>query len=134
MDKESKQTTAESQIVPPRKEGEAHEESENKQGCWESAGPEVPRAQKAHAPPPTQASKSQFSLKEEIEQLLVVGNKGALTSPSEGALVSPSLPQETWEAPSDTFHLPEKAEVSTLPPCPALEKTDSWISPSLNLF
>ncbi|XP_021048431.1 piRNA biogenesis protein EXD1 [Mus pahari] len=130
LDKESKQTTAMSQIVPPRKEGEAHEDSKNKLGCWESAGPEDPRAQNAHPLPPTRASQSQFSLKEKIEQLMWVGSKGALTSPSEGALVS----QETWEAPSDTFHLPENAEVSTLPPCPALEKTDSWISPSLSLF
>uniref|UniRef100_A0A8C6I6T0 piRNA biogenesis protein EXD1 n=1 Tax=Mus spicilegus TaxID=10103 RepID=A0A8C6I6T0_MUSSI len=134
LDKESIQTTAKSQIVPPRKEGKAHEDFKNKPGCWKSAGPEDPRAQKAHALPPTWASQSQFSLKEEIEQLLVVGNKGALTSPREGALVSPSLLQETWEAPTDTFHLPVNVEVSTLPPCPALEKTDSWISPSLNLF
>ncbi|XP_031227381.1 piRNA biogenesis protein EXD1 isoform X2 [Mastomys coucha] len=134
--KESKQTTAKSQTVPPRKEDEAHEDSENKPECWESAGPEDPRAQKAHSLPPTGASQSHFSLKEEIEQLLVVGNKGTLTSPSEDTLGfgSPSFPEETWEVPSDTLHLPEEVVVSTLPPCPALEKTDSWISPSLNLF
>lgn len=134
LDKESTQTTAESPIAPPRKEGKAHEDPEDKPSCQGSAGPEDPRAQRARGLPPTQASHSHFSLKEEIEQLLVLENKGALTSPSEDTSVSPSLPQETWEAPSDTFHLPEKAVVSTLPPCPALEKTESWISPSLNLF
>lgn len=134
LDKESKQTTAESPIAPPRKEGEAHEDPEDKPACQGSVGPKDPKAQRARGLLPTQATHSHFSLKEEIEQLLVLENKGALTSPSEDTLVSPSLPQETWEAPSDTFHLSEKAVVSTLPPCPALEKTDSWISPSLNLF
>ncbi|XP_028622849.1 piRNA biogenesis protein EXD1 [Grammomys surdaster] len=134
LDKESKQTTAKSQILPPRKEGKACEDSENKSVSWESAGPEALRAKEACSLPPMQTCQSHFSLKEEIEQLLLVENKGALTSPREDTLVSPSLPQETWETPSDTFHLPEKAMVSTLPPCPALEKTDSWISPSLNLF
>ncbi|XP_076785619.1 piRNA biogenesis protein EXD1 isoform X2 [Arvicanthis niloticus] len=134
LDKESKQTTAKSQIVSPRKEGEACEDSENKPARWESAGPEDLRAKEAHSLPPMQTFQSHFSLKKEIEQLLLVENQGALTSPREDTLVSPSLPQETWEAPSDTFHFPEKAMVSTLPPCPALEKTDSWISPSLNLF
>ncbi|XP_012584027.1 PREDICTED: exonuclease 3'-5' domain-containing protein 1 isoform X2 [Condylura cristata] len=34
--------------------------------------------------------------------------------------------QETGVSPSDTFHTFRKAVLSTLPPCPALEKTDSW--------
>uniref|UniRef100_A0ABK0LUJ1 Exonuclease 3'-5' domain containing 1 n=1 Tax=Rattus norvegicus TaxID=10116 RepID=A0ABK0LUJ1_RAT len=126
LDKESKQTTEKSQIVPPWKEGE-----KSKPVCGEPAGSEDPRAQSL---PPRQAFQSQFSLKEEIEQLLLVENKGALTSSNEDTLVSPSLSQEAWEAPSESSHLPENAVVSALPPCPALEKTDSWISPSLNLF
>ncbi|GAB1286741.1 piRNA biogenesis protein EXD1 [Apodemus speciosus] len=134
LDKESKQTTAEFPIAPPRKEDKAHEDPEDKPVCQGSVRREDLRAQRARGLPPTQAAHSHFSLKEEIEQLLVLENKGALTSPSEDTSVSPSLPQETLEAPSDTFYPPEKAVISTLPPCPALEKTDSWISPSLNLF
>ncbi|XP_040601995.1 piRNA biogenesis protein EXD1 isoform X2 [Mesocricetus auratus] len=132
LDKASKQTTAKSYTLPPVKEGKASEDSE-KPVCWESTGPEDPRTQKACSLPPTHELQSHFSLKEEIEQLLLVENKGALRNPKQDTSVSP-LPQETWVAPSNTFHLPEKAEMSTLPPCPALEKTDSWISPSPNLF
>ncbi|XP_036073512.1 piRNA biogenesis protein EXD1 isoform X4 [Rousettus aegyptiacus] len=40
---------------------------------------------------------------------------------------------ETRVSPSDTLHPFRKAVLSTLPPCPALEKTDSWIDPSSNL-
>ncbi|XP_036039949.1 piRNA biogenesis protein EXD1 isoform X3 [Onychomys torridus] len=135
LDRESKQTTSNSQILPPMKEGEASEDSENKPMCQESGVPEDLRTQKAHSLTPTHAFQSHFSLKEEIEQLLMVENKGALRSPDEDTLVSPSLPQESWGAPSDTkFPLPENALISTLPPCPALEKTDSWISPSPDLF
>ncbi|EGV97271.1 Exonuclease 3'-5' domain-containing protein 1 [Cricetulus griseus] len=133
LDKASKQTTAKSHILPPMKEGKASEDSEDKPVCWESTGPEDLRTQKACSLTPTHELPSHFSLKEEIEQLLMVENKGALQSPNEDTLVSP-LPQETWVTPSNTFHLPEKAMISTLPPCPALEKTDSWISPSPNLF
>lgn len=134
LDRESKETTANSQILPPMKEGEASEDSEEKPMCRESRGPEDLRTQKARSVTPTHAFQSHFSLKEEIEQLLMVENKGALRSPSQDTSVSPSLPPESWGAPSDTFPLPENALISTLPPCPTLEKTDSWISPSPNLF
>ncbi|XP_042131910.2 piRNA biogenesis protein EXD1 isoform X3 [Peromyscus maniculatus bairdii] len=134
LDRESKETTGNSQILPPMKEGEASEDSEDKPMCWESRGPEDLRTQKALSVTPTHAFPSHFSLKEEIEQLLMVENKGVLRSPNQDTSVSPSLPPESWGAPSDTFPLPENALISTLPPCPALEKTDSWISPSPNLF
>nr|XP_048315957.1 piRNA biogenesis protein EXD1 isoform X3 [Myodes glareolus] len=134
LDKECKQTTAKSHNLPPRKEAKASEESENKPKSRESAGPEDPRTQRTHSLTPTHESQAHFSLKEEIEQLLMVKNKEAVRSPNEDTLVTPSLPQETWVAPSDTFHLSGKAVMSTLPPCPALEKTDPWISPSPNLF
>lgn len=134
LDKECKQTTAKSHNLPPRKEAKASEESENKPKSRELAGPEDPRTQRTHSLTPTHESQAHFSLKEEIEQLLMVKNKEAVRSPNEDTLVTPSLPQETWVAPSDTFHLSGKAVMSTLPPCPALEKTDPWISPSPNLF
>ncbi|CAO2579312.1 piRNA biogenesis protein EXD1 [Lemmus lemmus] len=134
LDKECKQTTAKSHNLPPMKEAKASKESENKPIGWESTGPEDPRTQRTHPLTPTHESQTHFSLKKEIEQLLMVENKEAVRSPNEDTLVSPSLPQETWVAPSDTFHLSGKAVVSTLPPCPALEKTDPWISPSPNLF
>ncbi|CAH6788052.1 Exd1 [Phodopus roborovskii] len=128
LDKVSKQTTDESHILPPMKEeGKASEDSENKPECWESTGPEDPRTQKACSLTPKHELQSQFSLKEEIEQLLMVEDKGAVRSPSQDTWVSPL-------SPSNTFHLPEKTIVSPLPPCPALEKTESWISPSPNLF
>lgn len=133
LDKECKQTTAKSHNPPPMKEAKASEESENRLMGWESTGPEDPRAQRTHSLTPTHESQAHFSLKEEIEQLLMVENKEGVRSPNEDTLVSP-LPQETWVASSDTFHLSGKAVVSTLPPCPALEKTDPWISPSPNLF
>ncbi|XP_055451110.1 piRNA biogenesis protein EXD1 isoform X3 [Psammomys obesus] len=134
LDKESKQTTATSQVLPPMKEGEASEDPENKPVCQESGDLKDSRTQKVHPLAPSQELHSHFSLKEEIEQLLMVENKGALTSPQQDILMSSPIPQETWVAPSNTFHLPERAVASTLPPCPALEKIDSWISPSLNLF
>ncbi|OBS73308.1 hypothetical protein A6R68_12103 [Neotoma lepida] len=133
LDKESKQSTADSQTLPPVKEGEGSEGSESRPVCRESARPEDLGTQKTHSLTPTHEFQSQFSLKEEIEQLLMVENKGALRSPNQDTLVSP-FPQESWVAPNNTFHLPENAVISTLPPCPALEKTDSWISPSPNLF
>ncbi|XP_021496272.1 piRNA biogenesis protein EXD1 isoform X2 [Meriones unguiculatus] len=134
LDKESKQTTATSQVLPPMKEGEASEDPENKPVYQESGDPKDSRTQKAYPLAPSQELHSHFSLKEEIEQLLMVENKGALTSPQQDTLMSSTVPQEAWVAPSNTFHLPERAVASTLPPCPALEKIDSWISPSLNLF
>ncbi|KAL1785801.1 piRNA biogenesis protein EXD1 isoform X1 [Sigmodon hispidus] len=117
LNTESTQTTANSQILTPMKEGEASEDSENKPVCCESMGPEDPGTQKTHPLTPTYEFQSHFSLKEEIEQLLMVEDKGALRSPKQVTLVSSPLPQETWLA-------PEKAVASTLPPCPALEKTD----------
>lgn len=129
-----KQTTAKSQIVSPMKGDEANEESEGKpvgQGPW---GREALRPQKAHLLAPSQGLQTHFSLKDEIEQLLMVENKGALPSSNQDPLGSSSLPQETWVAPPSTSPLPERTLASTLPPCPALEQTDSWISPSLNLF
>ncbi|XP_038185433.1 piRNA biogenesis protein EXD1 isoform X2 [Arvicola amphibius] len=129
LDKECKQTTAKSHNLPPMKEAKANEESENK-----PTGPEDPRTQRTHSLTPTHESQAHFSLKEEIEQLLMVENKEAVRSPNEDTLVSPSLPQDTWVAPSDSFHLSGKAVVPTLPPCPALEKTDPWMSPSPDLL
>lgn len=129
LDKECKQTKAKSHNLPPMKEAKASEESENK-----PAGPEDPRTQRTHSLTPTHESQAHFSLKEEIEQLLMVDSKKAVRSSDEDTLVSPSLPQETWVAPSDPFHLSGEPVASTLPPCPALEKTDPWISPSPNLF
>ncbi|XP_051000391.1 piRNA biogenesis protein EXD1 [Acomys russatus] len=129
-----KQTTVKSQIVPPRKGNEAREESGHKPVSQGSGGSEVLRPQEAQLLAPSQGLQSHFSLKEEIEQLLMVENKGALTSPNQDTLGSSSLPQETWVAPCSTSPLPERAVASTLPPCPALEKADLWINPSLHLF
>ncbi|XP_036698879.1 piRNA biogenesis protein EXD1 isoform X2 [Balaenoptera musculus] len=125
----SKQTTAEPQHLPPIKE-EVSEDSSNKQICPESEGFKDQRiTQKAYLKIPKQEFQTNLSLKEEIEQLLMVENKEDLKCTKQDVLMSPSLPQETRVSPSDIFHPFRKAVLPTLPPCPALEKTDSWINP-----
>nr|XP_058914034.1 piRNA biogenesis protein EXD1 isoform X5 [Kogia breviceps] len=125
----SKQTTAEPQHLPPIKE-EVSEDSSNKQIYPESEGFKDQRiTQKEYLKIPKQEFQTNLSLKEEIEQLLMVENKEDLKYTKQDVLVSPSLPQETSVSPSDIFHPFRKAVLPTLPPCPALEKTDSWINP-----
>ncbi|GAB5572562.1 piRNA biogenesis protein EXD1 isoform X1 [Prionailurus iriomotensis] len=129
----SKQTSTEPQHVPPMKE-ETNEDSINKLICPESERLEDQRiAQKEHSKTPKQEFQTSLSLKEEIEQLLMVQNQEDLKCTKQDISVSPSLPQETRVSPSDTFHPFRKAVFPTFPPCPALEKTDSWINPSPNL-
>uniref|UniRef100_A0A673TX15 piRNA biogenesis protein EXD1 n=1 Tax=Suricata suricatta TaxID=37032 RepID=A0A673TX15_SURSU len=129
----NKQTSTETQNLPPMKE-ETSEDSINKLICPESERLEDQRiAQKEHSKICKQEFQTSLSLKEEIEQLLIVQNQEALKCPKQDISVSPSLPQETRESPSDTFHPFRKAVLPTLPPCPALEKTDSWINPSPDL-
>ncbi|XP_049469345.1 piRNA biogenesis protein EXD1 isoform X3 [Panthera uncia] len=129
----NKQTSTEPQHVPPMKE-ETNEDSINKLICPESERLEDQRiAQKEHSKTPKQEFQTSSSLKEEIEQLLVVQNQEDLKCTKQDISVSPSLPQETRVSPSDTFHPFRKAVFPTFPPCPALEKTDSWLNPSPNL-
>uniref|UniRef100_G1MEF5 piRNA biogenesis protein EXD1 n=1 Tax=Ailuropoda melanoleuca TaxID=9646 RepID=G1MEF5_AILME len=132
-DSQSEQTPAEPQHPPPVKE-ETSEDCINKLICPESEGLEDQRIiQKEHGKIPKQGFQTSLSLKEGIEQLLTVENKENLKCTKEEVSVSPSLPQETGVSPSDTFHPFRKAVLPTLPPCPALEKTDSWINTSPNL-
>ncbi|XP_046509864.1 piRNA biogenesis protein EXD1 isoform X1 [Equus quagga] len=129
----SKQATTEPQHLPPLEE-EASEDARNKLICPESEGLEDQEiTQKEHLKLPKQKFQTRLSLKEEIEQLLTVKNKEDLKCAKQDVSVSPSLPQETRGSPSDTFPPLRKAVLPTLPPCPALEKTDSWINPSLHL-
>ncbi|XP_072818747.1 piRNA biogenesis protein EXD1 isoform X1 [Vicugna pacos] len=126
---ESKQTTTEPQHLPHIKE-EASENSSNKLTCPESEGLEDQRiTQKEHRKIPKQAFQTSLSLREEIEQLLIVENTEDRKC-TQNVSVSPSLPQEIRVSPGDSFHPFRKAVLPTLPPCPALEKTDSWINPS----
>ncbi|XP_062947361.1 piRNA biogenesis protein EXD1 isoform X1 [Cynocephalus volans] len=128
----NKQTTTKSQHLPPIKE-EASEDSSNKLICPESEGSEDQRiTQKEDFMIHKHEFQASLSLKEEIEQFLMVKNKEDLERTKQDVSVSFSLPQETRVSPSDAFHPLRKAVLSTLPPCPALEKTDSWINP-LNL-
>lgn len=118
----------------PHIEQEVHEDSSNKVICSESEGLEDQRiGQKEHLMIPKQEFQASLSLKEEIEQLLMVENKEDLKRTKQDVSVSPSLPQETRMTPSDTFHPFGKTVFPTLPPCPALEETDSWINSSSNL-
>ncbi|XP_055134738.1 piRNA biogenesis protein EXD1 isoform X3 [Symphalangus syndactylus] len=121
------------QHLPPVEEGETSEDSSNKLICTESKGSEDQRiTQKEHFMTPKHEFQASLSLKEEIEQLLMVENKEDLKCTKQAVSMS-SFPQETRVSPSDTFYPIRKAVVSTLPPCPALEKIDSWINPFLNL-
>ncbi|XP_026335771.2 piRNA biogenesis protein EXD1 isoform X2 [Ursus arctos] len=128
------QTPAEPQRLPPVKE-ESSEGCINKLICPESQRLEDQRIiiQEEHGKIPKQEFQTSLSLKEEIEQLLTVENKENLKCTKRDVSVSPSLPPETGVSPSDTFHPFRKAVLPTLPPCPALEKTDSWINTSPNL-
>ncbi|XP_054572315.1 piRNA biogenesis protein EXD1 isoform X3 [Eptesicus fuscus] len=129
----SKQITTEPPHLPHIKQ-EVREDSSNKVICPESEGLEDKRInQKEHLKIPKQEFQAGLSLKEEIEQLLMVKNKEDLKRTKQGVPVSPSLPQEARMSPSGTFHPCRKAVFPTLPPCPALEETDSWINSSSNL-
>ncbi|XP_053451847.1 piRNA biogenesis protein EXD1 [Nycticebus coucang] len=128
----SKQT-AELQHLLPRTGGEASEDSSNKFICLESKGSEDQKiTQKENFTIPQPELQASLSLKEEIEQLLMVENKEDLKCSKQDVSVSPSVVQETTVFPSDAFHPLRRTVLSTLPPCPALEKTDPWIKPSLN--
>ncbi|KAM5340819.1 piRNA biogenesis protein EXD1 isoform 2-T3 [Glossophaga mutica] len=129
----SGKTTTELPRLPPIKQ-EVPEGSSNKIICPESEGLEDQATnQKEHMMIPKKEFQGNLSLKEEIEQLLMVENREDLKCTKLDGLVSPSLPQETRVSPSDTFHPFRKAVLPTLPPCPALEETDSWISSSSDL-
>ncbi|XP_039088794.1 piRNA biogenesis protein EXD1 isoform X2 [Hyaena hyaena] len=129
----NKQFSTEPQHLPPIKE-DTIEDSINKLICRESERLEDKRiAQKEHSKICKREFQTNLSLKEEIEQLLMVQNQEDLKCTKQDASVSPSLPQEIRVSPSDTFHPFRKAVLPTLPPCPALEKTDSWINPSPDL-
>ncbi|KAB0374910.1 hypothetical protein FD755_013402 [Muntiacus reevesi] len=124
-----KQTTVEPQYLPPTKE-DASENSNYNLNYPESEGVKDQRiTQKEHLKIPKQEFQTSLSLKEEIEQLLMVENKEDLKGTKQDVSVSPSLPQETRVSPSGIFHPFRKTVLPTLPPCPALEKTDSWINP-----
>nr|XP_020031628.1 piRNA biogenesis protein EXD1 [Castor canadensis] len=114
----------------PIKEGEAREDTSNKCISPESKGSGDRGV--THLVTPKLEFQARNSLKDEIEQLLMVENKEALTCPKQDVSGSP-LPQEVSMPQSDIFHSFKRAMIPTLPPCPALEKTDSWITPSLNL-
>ncbi|KAM7239706.1 hypothetical protein CapIbe_009201 [Capra ibex] len=125
----SKQTTVEPQYLLPPKE-DASEDSSYNLNYPESEGVKDQRiTQKKHLKIPKQEFQTSLSLKEEIEQLLMAENKEDLKGTKQDVSVSPSLPQETRVSPSDIFHPFRKAVLPTLPPCPASEKTDSWLNP-----
>ncbi|KAL0603063.1 piRNA biogenesis protein EXD1 [Plecturocebus cupreus] len=114
------------QHLPPIEEGETSEDSSNKLICPEPKGSEDQRVtQKEHFVTPKHEFQANLSLKEEIEQLLMVENKEALKCTKRAVSVSPSLPQDTRVSPSDTFYPTRNAVLSALPRCPALEKTHS---------
>ncbi|XP_060031044.1 piRNA biogenesis protein EXD1 isoform X2 [Erinaceus europaeus] len=123
----SKQSATGCQLMPPMNE-EASEECSHKLISPESRDLEEQRmTQKGHLKIPNHELQTSLSLKEEIEQLLMVENKD-LKCTKQDASVSPSLSQETKMYPSGMCHPSRKTVFSTLPPCPALEKTDCWVN------
>uniref|UniRef100_A0A8C3YAE6 piRNA biogenesis protein EXD1 n=1 Tax=Catagonus wagneri TaxID=51154 RepID=A0A8C3YAE6_9CETA len=123
----SKQTIAEPQHLPSIKE-EAIGNSSNKL-CPESEKLKGQRVtQKELFKIAKQEFQTSLSLKEELERLLMMENED-LKCTKHDVSVSHSLPQEARVSPSDIFHPFRKAVLPTLPPCPALEKMDSWINP-----
>lgn len=116
----SKQSTNPPHLLPMKEE--ASEDSTNQIICPESQGSEDLKInQKGHFKIPKQVFQTSLSLKEEIEQLLME-NKEDLKCTKQDVSVSPSLSQGTRISPSDNLPPFRKAELSTLPPCPALEK------------
>ncbi|KAG8514601.1 piRNA biogenesis protein EXD1 [Galemys pyrenaicus] len=133
LKEESKSKTTKPQLLPPMKEGEASKASnKNLIGRESEASEEERTTEKEQPQVPKHEFQANLSLKEEIEQLLMVENKEDLKCVIQDDSLSPSLPQETGVSPSDTFHTFRKAVLSTLPPCPALEKTDFWVNPCLD--
>uniref|UniRef100_A0A8C2YPA1 Uncharacterized protein n=1 Tax=Chinchilla lanigera TaxID=34839 RepID=A0A8C2YPA1_CHILA len=128
-------TTVKSEHLPPIKKGETSEGSSSRLICPESKRSEDGRiTQKEYFMLPKHEFQASFSVKEELLQLLILKDKEYLLSTKPDVSVSPFLLQETRVSPNDTFHPFKDAGISTLPPCPALEKIDWWINPSLNLF
>ncbi|KAM9646316.1 piRNA biogenesis protein EXD1 [Trichechus inunguis] len=117
-----KQTKIKPQHLPPLKEAEAREDASNKLTCAGSRWSEDQRiTQKECIKIPKHEFQTNLSLKEEIEQLLMVENKKDLKCAKQGVSLSPR----------DTFHPLKKTMLSALPPCPALEKPDPWVNPPL---
>ncbi|XP_063106336.1 piRNA biogenesis protein EXD1 isoform X3 [Cavia porcellus] len=127
-------TTVKSQYLPFIQKGEASDSFSNRLICPEHKGSEDGRTtQKEHYMLPKHEFQKSFPLKEEREQLLVLKEKEYSLSTKADVSVSPSPLQETRMSPNDTCHPFRNTGVSTLPPCPALEKIDLWINPPLNL-
>ncbi|XP_006883060.1 PREDICTED: exonuclease 3'-5' domain-containing protein 1 [Elephantulus edwardii] len=120
----SKQKKINPQHLPSLKETEASEDSNHKLVCSGSKGSENQRTtQEEYFNKPKLVFQRNLSLKDEIEQLLMMEKEKDLKCTKQDVSMSPS----------DTFHPSRKTVLSTLPPCPALEKTDSWINPPLIL-
>ncbi|XP_023568398.1 piRNA biogenesis protein EXD1 [Octodon degus] len=125
-------TIVTSQCLPPIKKREASENSNNRLISPESKGSEDRITQKEYFMLPEYEFQASFSLKEEQEQL-ILKDKEYLLSTKPDVSISPSSLQETRVSPNFTFHSFKEAGISTLPPCPALEKVDWWINPPINL-
>lgn len=128
------QTTVKSQHLPPVQRAEASEGSSNRFIYPESKGLEDKKiTQTEHCMLPKLEFQASFSLKEERQQSLILEDKEYLLSTKPDVSVPPFLPQETRASLNDTFHPSKEAGISTLPPCPALEKMDWWMNTSLDL-
>nr|XP_045012916.1 piRNA biogenesis protein EXD1 [Jaculus jaculus] len=92
LDEESKKMTAKSQYQPLIKE--ANEDISSRLICPEPKGPEEQRiTEKEHVVIPKPECQANFSLKEEIEQLLRMENKETITFTNHDTSGSPSLLQ-----------------------------------------
>ncbi|XP_055990133.1 piRNA biogenesis protein EXD1 [Sorex fumeus] len=125
----SKLPPAEPQPPPPLK-GDSREEASNKLTPPESEGLEDPSLpQEEYLKISKHEFQTNLSLKQEIEQLLMAENKENVKCTKQDVSRTFPLPPEIRGSPKDTFPPFREALLSTLPPCPALEKTDSWMPP-----
>nr|XP_002717830.1 piRNA biogenesis protein EXD1 isoform X1 [Oryctolagus cuniculus]XP_051678015.1 piRNA biogenesis protein EXD1 isoform X1 [Oryctolagus cuniculus]XP_051678016.1 piRNA biogenesis protein EXD1 isoform X1 [Oryctolagus cuniculus]XP_051678017.1 piRNA biogenesis protein EXD1 isoform X1 [Oryctolagus cuniculus]XP_051678018.1 piRNA biogenesis protein EXD1 isoform X1 [Oryctolagus cuniculus] len=114
----NKETTTRHPQPPSLEQGEARDGSST-----EAVGSENPRVAQNNQLVMCKQDFQASSLKEEIEQLLTMESKEGLQCTKQGVSVSSG----------DTSHPSRKSALPTLPPCPALEKTDSWINLSPGL-
>ncbi|XP_054989684.1 piRNA biogenesis protein EXD1 isoform X2 [Sorex araneus] len=117
--------------LPPAEEGDPREEATNKLTPPESEGLEdLSLPQEENLKISKHEFQTSLSLKQEIEQLLTAENKENGKCTKQDVSRTFPLPLETRGSPKDIFPPFREALLSTLPPCPALEKTDSWMPPS----
>lgn len=130
----SKETTK-PQHVPPQREG-GWEAPHTQLHCPEPMGSEKQRAAQQDPRGGSVREAQATSLKEEIEQLLQMMEIQKGHACTKQAVAGSSLPPQVAcpGSPEHSSHPTTGAELPAFPPCPALERADSWtnLSPHLS--